>query len=76
MFIRMRQHDQYPQHIGRYNRCRWRMRLMVLPVFPSLLTGLLIPLPLFVRLKTDNAYMFPILIGVEILPALPARSVV
>ena len=52
------------------------MRLMVLPVFPSLLTGLLIPLPLFVRLKTDNAYMFPILIGVEILPALPARSVV
>ena len=49
---------------------------MVLPVFPALLSGLLIPLTLFVRLKTGNAYMLPILIGVEILPALPARSVV
>lgn len=49
---------------------------MVLLIFPALLTGLLISIPLFVRLKTGNAYMFPVLISVEILPALPARSVV
>lgn len=52
------------------------MVLPVFPVFPALLPFFLIPLTLFVRLKTGNADMFPILIGVEILPALSARSVV
>jgi len=74
MNIRMTKSDKYPEHIRRYGR-RWRcligaLMLALLVVLVSLAVSLALPVLALILFETPNAYVLPILIGVEVFTAL------